>query len=377
MNPVSVTQVNEYIAKKLRDDYNLKGLPVIGEISGLSKSGAHYYFTLKDADSLIKCAIWGSNASKIDMNIVENGKKVVVIADISPYAKGGSYSLSVRHVEDAGAGDLMAEFNKIKEKLEKEGLFDKKYKKAIPKFPRRVGVVTSSTGAAIEDIKKIIISKNNYTDVIIFPTQVQGLGSPESICENIKLAKYYSDNVEKIDTLIVGRGGGSAEDLASFNDEGVARAIFECEIPIISAVGHESDFSISDFVADVRAETPTAAADMAVMNTYDLQDDIEIYIKQLTDSIGLKISSEKDLLRSKVEILFTNIKNKITDANNTIEKAMIVINENNPQNIFNKGYAAVLEKDKIIGNINDIKIDNEYNIKLKNGQFTAKVIGKN
>lgn len=377
MKPVTVTQLNEYIANKLRDDYNLRGLPVEGEISGLSKSGAHYYFTLKDADSLIKCAIWGSNASKIDMKIVENGKKVVVIGDISPYAKGGSYSLSIRHVEDAGTGDLMAEFNRIKEKLEKEGLFDKKYKKAIPMFPRRIGVVTSSTGAAIEDIKKIIISKNNYTDVIIFPTQVQGIGSPESICENIRLAKYYSDNIEKIDTIIVGRGGGSAEDLASFNDEGVARAIFECEIPIISAVGHESDFSISDFVADVRAETPTAAADMAVMNTYDLRDDIEMYIKQLTDSIGLKISSEKELLGSKVELLFTNIRNKISDANNTIEKAMIVINENNPQNIFNKGYAAVLEKGSIIGDIKDIKLDNEYDIKLKNGQFSAKVISKN
>ena len=377
MKPVTVTQLNEYIANKLRDDFNLHGLPVEGEISGLSKSGAHYYFTLKDPDSLVKCAIWGSNASKIDMKIVENGKKVVVIGDISPYAKGGSYSLSVRHVDDAGTGDIMAEFNKIKEKLEKEGLFDKKYKKTIPNFPRRVGVVTSSTGAAIEDIKKIIISKNNYTDVIIFPTQVQGVGSAESICENIKLAKYYSDNIEKIDTLIIGRGGGSPEDLSSFNDEGVARAIFECEIPIISAVGHESDFSISDFVADVRAETPTAAADMAVMNTYDLRDDIEIYIKQLTDSIGLKISSEKDLLGSKVELLFTNIRNKIADANNAIEKAMIIISENNPQNIFNKGYAAVLEKGKIIGDINDIKLDNEYDIKLKNGKFCAKVISKN
>lgn len=374
MKPVTVSQVNEYIANKLREDFNLKGLPVEGEISGLSKSGAHYYFTLKDADSLIKCAIWGSNASKIDMNIVENGKKVVVIADISPYAKGGSYSLSVRHVEDAGDGDLMAEFNKIKEKLEREGLFDKKYKKEIPKFPRRIGVVTSSTGAAIEDIKKIIISKNNYTDVIIFPTQVQGIGSAESICENIKLAKYYSNNIEKIDTLIVGRGGGSAEDLASFNDEGVARAIFECEIPIISAVGHESDFSISDFVADVRAETPTAAADMAVMNTFDLMDDINIYIKQLTESIGMKVSAEKQLLESKVEILFNNIKNKISDANNAIEKALIVVKENNPQKIFDKGYAAVLDGTKIVSDINEIKLGNEYDIKLRNGSFRAQVV---
>lgn len=376
MKPVTVTQLNEYIANKLRNDLNLRELPVEGEISGLSKSGAHYYFTLKDADSLIKCAIWGSNASKIDMRIVENGKKVVVIGDISPYAKGGSYSLSIRYIEDAGDGDLMSEFNEIKEKLEKEGLFDKKYKKAIPKFPRRVGVITSSTGAAIEDIKKIITSKNNYTDIIIFHTQVQGIGSAESICENIRLAKNYSDNIEKINTLIIGRGGGSAEDLASFNDEGVARAIFECEIPVISAVGHESDFSISDFVADVRAETPTAAADIAVMNTYDLQEEIGIYIKQLRDSINLKITSEKDLLESKLELLFTNIRNKINDANNTIEKAMILINENNPQNIFNKGYAAVLDNGKIIADINEIEIAHDYDIRLKNGQFKVKALNK-
>ena len=373
MKPVSVTQLNEYIANKLREDFNLRGLPVEGEISGLSKSGAHYYFTLKDADSLIKCAIWGSNASKIDMKIVENGKKVVVIGDISPYAKGGSYSFSVRYVEDAGTGDLMAEFNKIKEKLEKEGLFDQKHKRTIEAFPYRVGVVTSSTGAAIEDIKKIITSKNNFTDVIIFPTQVQGIGAENSICENIVLANRLSKEGLKIDTLIVGRGGGSAEDLAAFNDEGVARAIFDSEIPVISAVGHESDFSISDFVADVRAETPTAAADMAVMDTYKLQEDILKYRNQLIDSIGLKIGNERDILNTKIDLLYSNMKTKLNDARSTLEKAMISINENNPQNIFNKGYAAVLDNGKIVSDIEKIKVDDEYDIRIKNGQFKAKV----
>ena len=272
MRPVTVTQVNEYIAKKLRDDFNLRGLAVEGEISGLSKGGPHWYLTLKDQGSVIRCAIWGSNAHRIDMKLVENGKKVIVVGDISPYPKGGSYSFSITHVEAAGEGDLMAEFNRIKAKLEAEGLFDRKWKKPLPEFPLRVGVITSDTGAAVEDIKKIITAKNDLTDIIIFPTIVQGAFAPASICGNIELANRLSSSGLRIDTLIVGRGGGSPEDLAAFNDENVARAIFASEIPVISAVGHESDFSISDFVADVRAETPTAAADMAVMNTFELRE---------------------------------------------------------------------------------------------------------
>ena len=155
MRPVTVTQVNEYIAKKLRDDFNLRKLAVEGEISGLSRSGPHWYLTLKDQGSMLRCSIWGSYASRIDMSLVENGKKIIAVGDISPYPKGGYYSFSITHVEAAGEGDLMAEFNRIKKMLEAEGLFDKKWKKPIPEFPLRVGIVTSSTGAAIEDIKKI------------------------------------------------------------------------------------------------------------------------------------------------------------------------------------------------------------------------------
>lgn len=375
MRPVSVTQVTEYISKKLRDDYNLKGLVIEGEISGLSKSGQHYYLTLKDSESMLRCAIWGSNARNIDMSLVQNGKKVIVVADISPYAKGGSYSFSIRHVEAAGEGDLMAEFNRIKALLEKEGLFDQKHKKPIPVFPERIGVITSSTGAAIEDIKKIITAKNNYTDILIFPTQVQGIGAVGSIIENIILANELNRNGLHIDTLIVGRGGGSAEDLAAFNDEQLARTIFASDIPIISAVGHESDFSISDFVADVRAETPTAAANMAVMDTYELADDIERCRKLLSDSAMLKIQAQRMLLDSRTEALYLNMKNKLNESRSLIEKAVIKLNENNPQNIFSKGYSAVLDGNgTIVSDINDIVIDDDYEIRMKNGSFKAKAL---
>lgn len=374
MKPVSVTQVNEYIAKKLRDDLNLRGLAVEGEISGLSRSGRHYYLTLKDASSQIRCAIWGQNASGIDMSLVENGKKIVAVCDISPYPRNGTYSLSIRYVEALGEGDLAAEFNRIKEKLEKEGLFDKKYKKPIPGFPYRVGVITSATGAAIEDIRKIITSKNDFTDILVFPTVVQGIGAVSSICDNIRAANSLSSNGIKIDTLIVGRGGGSPEDLAAFNDEAVARAIFASEIPVISAVGHEVDFSISDFVADARAETPTAAADMAVMDTYRLREDIERSTKILHASIGQKIASEKRILDSASALLSANIRAKISEASNAVEKALIMLRENDPRKVFSKGYAAVTDKSgKIVPNAAGIKVGEEYDIVMSDGSFSAKV----
>ena len=373
MKPVTVTQVNEYIAKKLRDDLNLHGLVVEGEISGLSRSGQHYYLTLKDANSQIRAAIWGQNAAKIDMSLVENGKKIVAVCDISPYSKNGTYSLSIRHIEVAGEGDLAAEFNRIKEKLEKEGLFDKKYKKPIPVFPYRVGVVTSSTGAAIEDIRKIITAKNDLTDIIIFPTAVQGVGAVRSICENIKLANRLSESGIHIDTLIVGRGGGSPEDLAAFNDEEVARAIFASDIPVISAVGHEIDYSISDFVADLRAETPTAAADAAVMDTFRLREDIESSRKMLITSAEQKISSERRILDSGSALLGANIRSKISEARSALDKAVIMLTENDPRSIFSKGYAAVTKDGSVIPGITDIVKGEEYRIIMTDGSFTARV----
>ena len=375
MKPVTVSQVNEYIAKKLRDDLNLRGLAVEGEISGLSRGGQHYYLTLKDASSQIRAAIWGSNAAKIDMKLVENGKKIVAICDISPYAKGGTYSLSIRYVEAAGEGDAAAEFERIKRKLEQEGLFDKKYKKPIPVFPYRVGVITSATGAAIEDIRKIITAKNDFTDILIFPTVVQGIGAVNSIVENIRKANEVSKNGLHIDTLIVGRGGGSAEDLAAFNDEEVARAIFASEIPVISAVGHEVDFSISDFVADMRAETPTAAADIAVMHPFELREDIQRNRKLMASSIEQKITAERRVVQGCTDLLKANLKARIGEARSAVDKAVITLRENDPRNILSKGYAAVTDDSgEVIATIKKIQPGNEYTIKMTDGSFVAKAV---
>ena len=375
MKPVTVTQVNEYIAKKLRDDLNLRGLVVEGEISGLSRSGQHYYLTMKDAQSQIRCVIWGTNVPKIDMSLIESGKKIIAVCDISPYARGGNYSLSIRFVEGQGEGDLAAEFRRIKEKLEKEGLFDRKYKKPIPVFPHRVGVVTSATGAAIEDIRKIITAKNDFTDILIFPTLVQGIGAVNSICENIKIANSLNKNGIHIDTLIVGRGGGSPEDLAAFNDEAVARAIFASDIPVISAVGHEVDFSISDFVADARAETPTAAADMAVMDTFKLREEIERSEKLLLASAEQKIAAERRVLDSAASLLSANIRSRIAEARSAIDKAEIMLRENDPRRVFSKGYSAVTDKDgRIVADISGIVEGERYEVMMNGGSFTAEAM---
>lgn len=375
MKPVTVSQVNEYIAKKLRDDLNLRGLAVEGEISGLSRGGQHYYLTLKDASSQIRAAIWGSNAAKIDMKLVENGKKIVAICDISPYAKGGTYSLSIRYVEAAGEGDAAAEFERIKRKLEQEGLFDKKHKKPIPVFPYRVGVITSATGAAIEDIRKIITAKNDFTDILIFPTVVQGIGAVNSIVENIRKANEVSKNGLHIDTLIVGRGGGSAEDLAAFNDEEVARAIFASEIPVISAVGHEVDFSISDFVADMRAETPTAAADIAVMNTFELREDIGRYLDLMASSMEQKIMAERRVVQGTTDLLKANLKARIGEARSAVDKAVIILRESDPRNVLSKGYAAITDSSgAVVATVRDVKPGNDYVVKMTDGSFVARAL---
>ena len=376
MNPFSITQFNEYVSKKLNGDPNLKNLPLIGEVSGVSTSGGHMYFSLKDENSVLRAVIWRSNISRIDTSLIKNGSKIVALGDISAYARGGNYSFSIRMVESFGEGDLAKEYNRVKKLLESEGLFSREHKKPIPRFVKRIGVITSDTGAAIEDIKKIITSKNDYADIIIFPTLVQGIGSPASIIKSIKTANNYSKSVKRIDVLIIGRGGGSAEDLAAFNDEGVARAIFASEIPTISAVGHESDVSISDWVADARAETPTAAADMAAINTFELKEQIARNEQELKKSVAYKIKMERNNIKIQREHLIHAMSGKIREMKLNIDKAVITLKENNPTNVLNKGYALVTKNDKVVSGMSNIALDEIYTITMADGSFEAKTTSK-
>jgi exodeoxyribonuclease VII, large subunit len=376
MNPFSITQFNEYVSKKLNSDLNLKNLPLIGEVSGISMSSGHMYFSLKDENSVLRAVIWRNNISRIDTTLIQNGSKIVARGDISAYARGGNYSFSIRMVESFGEGDLAKEYNRVKKLLESEGLFAREHKKPIPRLARRIGVVTSDTGAAIEDIKKIITTKNNYADIIIFPTLVQGIGSPASIIKSIESANLVNESGKHIDVLIVGRGGGSAEDLAAFNDEGVARAIFASEIPIISAVGHESDVSISDWVADARAETPTAAANMAAINTFELREQIDKSEQELKQSIAYKIKMERNNIKIQRDHLNHVMSSKIREMKLNVDKAVITLRENNPTNILSKGYALVIKDNYIVSEVSNIDLDETYRVIMADGSFEAKTTSK-
>ena len=257
IKPVKVSQLNGYIKRILQTDPLLGNVSVIGEISNLKFHGSgHVYFSMKDEGSRLNCFLPADRAQNLRYELSE-GMEITASGYIYLYERGGSYSLNIRDIEVAGLGNLSIAFEKLKAKLEAEGLFDKEHKKEIPFFPEKIAVVTSETGAAVRDILKIIKSRNNYVDVLIYPVLVQG---PSAAGEIAHAIADINEKWPDIDTIITGRGGGAMEELWAFNEEIVARSIYASKIPVISAVGHETDFTIADFVADRRAETPTAAA---------------------------------------------------------------------------------------------------------------------
>ena len=296
---ISVTQLTRYIKYKIDNDVNLNEVFLKGEISNFkAHSRGHYYFTLKDDGSRIN-AIMFSSATRNVKFIPQDGMKVLVTGKISVVEATGQYKIYVNEMLEDGIGNLYIAYEQLKKKLQEEGLFDEKYKKLIPKIPNRVGVVTAPTGAAIKDIISTIKRRWPLTEIYLFPALVQGEDAKEDIVRQIKRADEYN-----LDTLIVGRGGGSIEDLWAFNEEIVARAIFECKTPVISAVGHEIDFTIADFVADLRAPTPTGAAEMAVPQLSDVTKYLNQINIRLNNTISNKINQNKrklnDLMTSNV-----------------------------------------------------------------------------
>lgn len=294
---ISVSQLNRYIKYKIDNDVNLNDVFLRGEISNFkAHTRGHFYFTLKDENSRINAVMFSSQTKNIKF-MPTDGMKVLVTGKISVYEANGGYQIYVSNMLEDGIGNLYIAYEQLKKKLEKEGLFDPSKKKKIPKIPKRIGVITASTGAAIRDILSTIKRRFPLTETILLPALVQGESAAPSIINQIKNAENYN-----LDTLIIGRGGGSIEDMWCFNDEEVARAIYECTIPVISAVGHEIDFTIADFVADQRAPTPTGAAELAVPNKLDVLN----YINQLKIRNYKVIKNKIDLLSQKLN----NIKNK-------------------------------------------------------------------
>ena len=388
---LTISQINEYVKKRIDSDQNLKKIFLKGEISNFKNhTRGHLYFTLKDDTSRLSAVMFSSSAESLKFT-PEDGMNVLVEGRISCYPAQGTYQVYVDKMEMDGLGNLYLEFEKLKKKLAEEGLFKDEYKKPIPKYPSKIGIVTASTGAAIKDILSTIKRRYPICETILFPSLVQGLGAAEDVARQINTAQEYD-----LDVLIVGRGGGSIEDLWAFNEEIVARAIFDSKIPVISAVGHEIDFTIADYVADLRAPTPTGAAEMAVPVLSDIKNNIDHYKIRLRENI-LKTLKQGELRFNKVKdsfilsnplAMYEVKEEKLNNYVNILNKyiADILVNKRhnlnidlnslkllNPVNIMEKGYSLVKVKDKIISNADDLSVGERIDIKLHKGEVIAEV----
>ena len=309
-NAVTVTQLNKYLKDRFDEDENLNAILVKGEISNFKNHyTGHLYFTLKDETSLIKCIMFKSYAEKLQFK-PKDGMKVMVFGTVSVFERDGVYQIYCKSMMEDGMGDLHEKFEQLKTKLEAEGLFDEKHKKSIPVFPKVIGVLTSQTGAVIRDIINVSTRRNPKVHIKLYPVPVQGEGAGTKIAEGIKFMNEH----HLADVLIVARGGGSLEDLWPFNEEIVARAIYASEIPVISAVGHETDFTIADFVADLRAPTPSAAAELAVPDIFELKQKIQNYQNRYRIALKKKLEVMKLRLEKVMKSrAFTDPKRKIID----------------------------------------------------------------
>lgn len=412
----TVSQYNQAIKNFLDSKYECQEVHIRAEISNFKgHTRGHLYFTLKDSESRINAVMFSYSANSLTFT-PKDGDEVLVDGRISVYVPNGGYQVYVEKMTLAGNGDLLRKYEELKKKLELEGLFDSKYKKAIPEYPHTIGIVTAPTGAAIRDILSTIKRRYPLANTILFPSLVQGEEAKNDIVRQINKAQEYN-----IDVLIVGRGGGSIEDLWAFNEEIVARAIFASRVPIISAVGHEPDFTIADFVADLRAPTPTGAAEMAVPNMVDLINYIHQIEIRLNKNMMNKIDNLSEILNrlkssyvlsnplasfeireQKLDTLYNRLKQyinyylekNITKLNN-LKNSRVLVNPNelfvvhqnslemminklellNPLNVLSKGYSVVSKDDKIIKHIKDVKIKDKLNIKLLDGEIESIVEG--
>ena len=392
-NAVTVTQLNKYIKERFDEDENLNAILVKGEISNFKNHyTGHLYFTLKDENSLIKCIMFKSYAEKLAFKPTD-GMKVMVFGSVSVFERDGVYQIYVKTMMEDGMGDLHEQFEKLKAKLEKEGLFDQKHKKKIPLYPKVVGVLTSQTGAVIRDIINVSTRRNPNVHIRLLPVPVQGPGAAEQIAEKIKVM-----NEKKLaDVIIVGRGGGSLEDLWPFNEEIVARAIYESELPIISAVGHETDFTIADFVADLRAPTPSAAAELAVPDVYELKEKIINYQNRMRQSLKKKIElmklryekcmksrvftdptrNIKDkyiILDTYIKRLETKIRNIQKEKQTKYVEIVAKLDTLSPLKTLTRGYCLTEKEGNIIKSVKQLETNDEIKLKFYDGDKKAKVL---
>ncbi len=386
-NAISVRQLNLYVKSLIEGDTRLSYLTVTGEISNFKKhySSGHWYFTLKDADASVKCVMFRSSASRVRADIAD-GMSVIIRGRVSLYEKDGQYQLYADEMMPEGLGDLALKFEQVKAKLSAEGLFNAENKRPLPKFPKRIAVVTSSTGAAVQDILNITERRYPVCEVVLCPVSVQGELAVGEMLDALDRLYKLSD----IDLIIIGRGGGSAEDLAAFNDEMLARKIYESPFPVISAVGHETDFSICDFVADMRAPTPSAAAEIAVPDVMQLL----ITVKKLGLSAARALNENYKLCRARLdkimasrylkypletvdtrmqqldrvtERLVINAKGKYEGCSTDFINLTSKLDALSPLKVMARGFAAVQKDGCIVNNIDDVAIGDKIKLNFSNG----------
>ena len=391
--PISVSQLNKYIKNKVDQDEYLNNVLIKGEISNFKHHyTGHMYFTLKDNNSLIKCIMFKSYTPHLNF-VPKDGMSVIVLGTVSVFERDGVYQIYCKAMQQEGIGDLYKEYEKLKAKLSEEGLFDESHKKKIPLYSKRIGVLTSETGSVIRDIINVSTRRNPNVYIKLLPVPVQGEGAGKKIADAINLMNERN----LADIIIVARGGGSLEDLWPFNEEIVARAIYNSELPVISAVGHETDFSISDFVADLRAPTPSAAAELAVPDI----DELKIKLNSYNNRYKVALKKQLEYKRLKYEKCMTrrvfkeplqritesylhvdtqakNIENKFklkimqkrSEFQNVVEK----IDALSPLKTLSRGYSIMEKNGKIVKSKKELNIGDEVNIKLYEGTTKAKII---
>lgn len=393
---LSVSQINFYIKSIIENDGSLQFVLVTGEISNLTvhQRSGHIYLSLKDSNSVISAVMFAGNARRLKFRL-ENGMKVICRGRISVYEPSGRYQLYIEDMQPDGVGALTLAFEQLKKSLAQKGLFDNAHKKPLPKFPKTIGVITSPTGAAVQDITNIIRRRFPSADIVLAPVLVQGESAPEQLVRAVN--KFSASKIA--DVVIIGRGGGSAEDLWAFNDEQLAYAVYNCETPIISGVGHETDFTVCDFVADVRASTPSAAAELAVPDRQELMSyyfkqkqyisamlDRKIKTAQLrlenqqrrmsASSPKLKAEQLEKQLSAKSEKLTQFMNVYISDKENKLIAAKGKLDGLNPLNVLNRGYAIAEKDEKIITSSKQLKDGDDFTVILSDGKINAKVCGE-
>lgn len=411
---LTVTDINNYIKNIVDGDFFLSNVTLKGEISNLKfHTRGHLYFSLKDENSKINAVMF--NYKNLGLNFIpKDGMNVIVKGKVSVFTTGGSYQITVSNMKEDGIGNLYILFEELKRRLDREGLFSPEHKKKLPRIPKKVGVITASTGAAVKDIISTINRRFPLTEIILFPTLVQGVGAKENIVKMINEA-----NESDVDVIILGRGGGSIEDLWAFNEEIVARAIYNSNKPIVSAVGHEIDFTISDFVSDMRAPTPTGAAELVVPSKVEIQSYLNDYkgriisvinkkIKSYTDTFSklkstyilknpismyeideqkldnmleklgsimtYKLEREKSKLNNLSKMISPNMLNRLDKEKIKLENIETKLNLLNPENILKKGYSLTLVEGKIVKSINSVKKGSIIDTKFSDGIIKSEVL---